>query len=127
MTSFTRTVLFTDVDGRARFKEEVIDLDQGSEKARLSKWMPAKGLQLRESPVGFKSEFHVSSHSQWVFILQGQMEIGLQDGSCKVFAAGEHFFSADLLPEGAVFDPKVHGHCSRQVGEEALVTVFIRA
>ena len=127
MTTFTRTVLFTDEDGRARFKEEVIDLDQGSEKARLSEWMPAKGLQLRQSPVGFKSEFHVSSHSQWVFILQGQMEIGLQDGSCKVFAAGEHFFSADLLPEGAVFDPKVHGHCSRQVGEEALVTVFVRA
>ena len=127
MTTFTRTVLFTDVDGRARFKEEVIDLDQGSEKARLSEWMPAKGLQLRQSPVGFKSEFHVSSHSQWVFILQGQMEIGLQDGSCKVFAAGEHFFSADLLSEGAVFDPKVHGHCSRQLGEEALVTVFVRA
>jgi hypothetical protein len=126
MTTFTRAVLFTDVDGRASFKEEVIDLDQGSEKARLSEWMPAKGLQLRQSPVGFKSEFHVSSHSQWVFILQGQMEIGLQDGSCKVFAAGEHFFSADLLPEGAVFDPKVHGHCSRQVGEEALVTVFVR-
>ena len=127
MTTFTRTVLFTDEDGRARFKGEVIDLDQGSEKARLSEWMPAKGLQLRQSPVGFKSEFHVSSHSHWVFILQGQMENGLQDGSCKVFAAGEHFFSADLLPEGAVFDPKVHGHCSRQVGEEALVTVFVRA
>ena len=127
MTSFTRTVLFTDVDGRARFKEEVIDLDQGSEKARLSEWMPAKGLKLRQSPVGFKSEFHVSSHAQWVFILQGQMEIGLQDGSCKVFAAGEHFFSADLLPEGAVFDPQVHGHWSRQVGEQALVTVFVRA
>ena len=127
MTTFTRTVLFTDVDGRARFKEEVIDLDQGSEKARLSEWMPAKGLQLRQSPVGFKSEFHVSSHLQWVFILQGQMEIGLQDGSCKVFAAGEHFFSADLLPEGAVFDPQVHGHWSRQVGEQALVTVFVRA
>ena len=110
-----------------KIKEEVIDLDQGSEKARLSEWMPAKGLQLRQSPVGFKCEFHVSSHLQWVFILQGQMEIGLQDGSCKVFAAGEHFFSADLLSEGAVFDPKVHGHCSRQVGEEALVTVFVRA
>jgi hypothetical protein len=127
MSIFTRTILFTDVDGRARFKQDVIDLDQGSEKARLSKWMPAQGVQLRQSPVGFKSEFHVSSHAQWVFILQGQMEIGLQDGSCKVFSAGEHFFSADLLPDGAVFDPKVHGHCSRQVGEEALVTVFVRA
>jgi hypothetical protein len=127
MSIFTRTILFTDVDGRARFKQDVIDLDQRSEKARLSKWMPAQGVQLRQSPVGFKSEFHVSSHAQWVFILQGQMEIGLQDGSCKVFSAGEHFFSADLLPDGAVFDPKVHGHCSRQVGEEALVTVFVRA
>jgi hypothetical protein len=127
MTTFTRTVLFTDVDGRARFKEEDIALDQGSEKARLSEWMPARGVQLRQSPVGFTSEFHVSSHAQWVFILQGQMKIGLQDGSCKVFAAGEHFFSADLLPEGIVFDPKVHGHCSRQMGEQALVTVFVRA
>ena len=127
MTTFTRTVLFTDVDGRARFKEEVIDLDQGSEKARLSQWMPAQGVQLRESPVGFKSEFHVSSHPQWVFILQGQMEIGLQDGSSQVFGAGQHFFSADTLPAGAVFNPEVHGHWSRQVGEEALVTVFVRA
>ena len=127
MTTFTRTVLFTDVDGRARFKEEVIDLDQGSEKARLSQWMPAQGVQLRESPVGFKSEFHVSSHAQWVFILQGQMEIGLQDGSSQVFEAGQHFFSADTLPVGAVFDPQVHGHWSRQVGEQALVTVFVRA
>jgi len=126
MTTFTRTVLFTDVDGRARFKEEVINLDQGSEKARLSQWMPAQGVQLRESPVGFKSEFHVSSHAQWVFILQGQMEIGLQDGSSQVFGAGQHFFSADTLPVGAVFDPQVHGHWSRQVGEEALVTVFVR-
>jgi hypothetical protein len=25
-----------------------------------------------------------------------------------------------------VFDPEVHGHWSRQVGEEALVTVFVR-
>ena len=126
MTTFTRTVLFTDVDGRARFKEEVIDLDQGSEKARLSQWMPAQGVQLRESPVGFKSEFHVSSHAQWVFILQGQMEIGLQDGSSQVFGPGQHFFSADTLPAGAVFNPEVHGHWSRQVGEEVLVTVFVR-
>ena len=127
MTEFTRTVLFTDTDGRARFREETIPLDQGNEKARLSALLPTQGLQLRESPVGFKSEFHVSSHPQWVFILQGQMEIGLQDGSSKVFGPGDHFYSADLLPEGAVFDSALHGHWSRQVGEKPLVTVFVRA
>ncbi|MFM7698044.1 MAG: hypothetical protein ACKO69_08775 [Limnohabitans sp.] len=126
MTSLTRTILFTDTDGRARFREEPIALDKGSEAARLSAVLPAQGLQLRKSPVGFRSAFHVSTHAQWVFILQGQMEIGLQDGSSKLFKAGEHFYSADVLPDGAVFDSHVHGHWSRQVGDEELVTVFVR-
>ena len=126
METFTRTVLFTDTDGRARFREEKISLDQGSPQSRLSKVLPAMGLQLRKSPVGFRSQFHVSTQAQWVFILQGVMEIGLQDGSSKVFNAGEHFYSADLLPPGAVFDSQVHGHWSRQVGDEELVTVFVQ-
>ena len=126
METFTRTVLFTDTDGRARFREEEISLDQGSPQSRLSTVLPAMGLQLRKSPVGFRSQFHVSTQAQWVFILQGVMEIGLQDGSSKVFNAGEHFYSADLLPPGAVFDSQVHGHWSRQVGDEELVTVFVQ-
>ena len=126
MQTFTRTVLFTDNDGCARFREESIPLDQGTEQSRLSELLPAQGLQLRRSPVGFRSQFHITTTPQWVFILQGQMEIGLQDGSSRVFKAGEHFFSADVLPPGAVFDSSVHGHCSRQVGAEELVTVFIR-
>ena len=127
MNHFTRTVLFTDTDGRARFREEAISLDQGTPQAMLSALMPSQGMQLRRSPVGFRSQFHVSSHIQWVFILQGQMEIGLQDGTSKVFGPGQHFYSADLLPEGAVFDSQVHGHWSRQVGADELVTVFVRA
>ena len=126
METFTRTVLFTDTDGRARFREEKISLDQGTPQSRLSKVFPAMGLQLRKSPVGFRSQFHVSTQAQWVFILQGVMEIGLQDGSSKVFNAGEHFYSADLLQPGAVFDSQVHGHWSRQVGDEELVTVFVQ-
>ena len=126
METFTRTVLFTDTDGRARFREEKISLDQGSPQSRLSTVFPAMGLQLRKSPVGFRSQFHVSTQAQWVFILQGVMEIGLQDGSSKVFNAGEHFYSADLLPPGAVFDSQLHGHWSRQVGDEELVTVFVQ-
>jgi hypothetical protein len=123
---FTRVVLFTDTDGRARFREEPLPLSEGTPASRLSAVLPAAGLQLRESPVGFRSSFHCTGTPQWVFILQGRMEIGLQDGSSRVFGPGEHFWSADLLPEGAVFDPAVHGHWSRQVGDEPLRTVFVR-
>jgi len=126
MSTFTRTVLFTDTDGRAKFREESLALSEGTPQALLSPLMASGGYQFRHSPVGFRSQFHVSPHPQWVFILQGQMEIGLQDGSSRVFSAGDHFYSADLLPPGATFDPEVHGHWSRQLGQEPLVTLFVR-
>ena len=50
-----------------------------------------------------------------------------QPGSTRLFKPGDHFFSADTLPSGATFDPHRHGHNSRQVGDEPLVTAFVRA
>ena len=126
MTHFTKVVLFTDSDGRARFREEQVPLSEGTPQACFSALMPSGGLQLRESPVGFRSSFHCTGAPQWVFILRGKMEIGLQDGSSRVFGPGEHFYSADVVPEGVAFDPAVHGHWSRQVGDDPLVTVFVR-
>jgi hypothetical protein len=126
MSSFTKVSLVTGPDGRAQWREESIALTEGKPQARLSPLMPAGGIQLRESPVGFRSEFHCTENPQWVFILRGRMEIGLQDGSSRVFAPGEHFYSADVLPAGATFDASVHGHWSRQVGDEPLATLFVR-
>ena len=126
MSTFTQILLFTDIDGRARFRDVPIELTEGKPEARLSPLMPSGGLQLRESPVGFRSSFHCTVTPQWVFILRGRMEIGLQDGSSRVFGPGEHFLSADTLPEGASFDAAVHGHWSRQLGDEPLVTAFVR-
>ncbi|MDB5851461.1 MAG: hypothetical protein JWP29_5213 [Rhodoferax sp.] len=127
MTTFTKVTLFTDTDGRAKFREEPLALTEGTPQAMLSPLMATGGYQLRHSPVGFRSQFHVSVTPQWVVILGGQMEIGLQDGTSRVFKAGEHFYSVDTLPEGATFDAKLHGHWSRQVGDEPLVTMFVRA
>ena len=126
MPTFTQVVLFTDADGRARFREESLALDQGTPQSALTQLMPSGGYQLRQSPVGFRSSFHCTTEPQWVFILQGQMEISLQDGSSRIFKSGEHFYSTDTLPAGQNFDAKVHGHWSRQVGPEALVTLFVR-
>lgn len=126
MSTFQKTILFTDTDGRARFRDEAIALTEGKPQARLSALMASGGYQLRHSPVGFRSTFHCTENPQWVFILSGHMEIGLQDGSSRVFSPGEHFYSADVLPDGATFDDQVHGHWSRQVGNTPLVTLFVR-
>jgi hypothetical protein len=126
MTEFTKTVLFTDTDGVARFREERVALCEGKPAAQLSSVMPSTGYQLRQSPVGFRSEFHCTGAPQWLFVLEGQMDIGLQDGSWRSFGPGSHFYSADTLPDGATFDSTLHGHCSRQVGDVPLVTLFVR-
>jgi hypothetical protein len=76
--------------------------------------------------VGFRSDWHCTPAPQWVFIPQGGMEIGLRDGSTRVFGPGEHFFSADTVPAGASFDPALHGHWSAQRGPDPLVTLFLK-
>jgi hypothetical protein len=126
MTTFTKVILFTDTDGRAKFREEPIELGEGNPQSMLSALMPSGGLQIRHSPVGFRSQFHCSTTAQWVFILGGQMEIGLQGGASRIFKPGEHFYSVDYLPTGATFDAGVHGHWSRQVGDQPLTTLFVR-
>ena len=126
MQHFTQVILYTAPDGRARFRETTIPLAHGTPQSMLSDVFASGGFQLRESPVGFRSTFHCTGAAQWCFILRGQMEIGLQDGTSRIFGPGAHFYSADLLPEGATFDPTIHGHWSRQVGSEPLQTLFVR-
>lgn len=126
MPDFIKTVLSTDTDGRARFRQETIALSEGSPQSMLSRMSACAGYQLRLSPLGFRSQFHCTPSPQWIFILAGQMEIGLQDGSTRMFLPGQHFYSADVLPPGAAFDPAIHGHWSRQDGPHPLQTLFVR-
>ena len=123
---FTQVILYTGEDGRARFREQAIALSEGTPQARLSPLMPSGGLQLRMSPVGFRSDFHCTTAPQWLFVLSGAIEIGLRDGSTRLFGPGQHFYAADTVPLGVPFDPHLHGHWSRQVGDEPLVTAFVR-
>ena len=60
MTEFTKVVLFTDTDGKAKFKEETIAMAEGNPQSQLTEIFSAEGYQLRYSPVGFRSQFHVT-------------------------------------------------------------------
>lgn len=126
MTTFRNIILYTDTDGFARFREEDIPLNGGTPKAMLSDLIPSSGFQVRNSPPGVSSDFHCTTTAQWLVVLSGAMEIGLRDGTSRIFRAGDHFFSNDVLPQGATFDANVHGRCSRVVGDEALTTLFVR-
>jgi hypothetical protein len=127
MTALTLPTLYTAADGRARFRDDPLPLAEGTPASRLSALMASGGCQFRQSPAGFASDFHCTTTPQWLVVLQGRMEIGLRDGTTRVFGPGQCFYSNDTLPPGVAFDATLHGHRSRLLGDEPLVTLFVRA
>ena len=95
-------------------------------KKALTDPLPGGRVEVRVSPPGYSMDFHPTTTPQWTFVLSGALEIGLPDGSSRVFRPGDHLYSTDTVPAGVTFDPKVHGHNSRQVGDEPLVTALVR-
>ena len=109
MTEFIKTVLFTDADGRARFREEAVALTEGTPQAMLSPLMPSGGLQLRQSPVGFRSSFHCTGSPQWLFVLRGRMEIAQKDLGLALQMAHDHGIAMPVTGLVAQLLAKVYG------------------
>ena len=128
MTSATLNTVFleTGPDGRARFREDAVALNETKPQLYLSAVMPAGGWQLRESPPGYRMDFHCTVVPQWIIVVVGALEIGLPDGTSRVFRPGQFLYANDQLPPGATFDARVHGHSSRQVGDVPVVTVMVK-
>lgn len=125
--AFTQVILETGPDGRSRFREEVVALKEAKPMLYLSAALPGGSVMLRQSPPGYSMDFHPTVSPQWTFVLSGALEIGLQDGTRRVFRAGDVLYSTDTMPAGVSFDPKVHGHDSRTIGDEPVVAVLVRA
>jgi hypothetical protein len=124
---FTKVVLEAGADHRSRFREEPISLNEAKPMLFLSAPLEGGDVVLRQSPPGYSMDFHPTVSPQWTFVLSGVLEIGLPDGNKRVFRAGDILYSTDVVPPGVTFDPKVHGHDSRVVGDEPVVAVLVRA
>ena len=76
--------LFTGADGQSHF--ETVDLAQTPD---WTKGLATTRISFRTDPVGHFIDWHPAPRRQFVIILSGQLEIGLGDGTKRVFGAGD--------------------------------------
>lgn len=94
--------LYTGPDGKSHFE----DLDQNQGSHHFLNTFPAKALVFkndtnREDLHGW----HPAPRRQWCITLAGSVEIGLGDGTKRIFGPGDVFLAEDETGEGHTAKP----------------------
>ena len=94
--------LYTGADGQSHFEE----LDR----AQASKYFfgvhQVKGLVFKNNQPTHILGWHNAPRRQWVITLAGSVEIGIGDGTTKIFHPGDVFLAEDLTGQGHTAKPK---------------------
>jgi len=95
--------IYTRQDGRTHFE----DLPLPAEGSRDIALQASANLTFRCFPADYFSDWHTAPRQQYIFILAGQMEIGIGDGTARRFGPGDVVLADDLTGQG---------HTTRSVG-----------
>ncbi len=92
----------------------------------LSDQIASKNFRLRESKVGYETDWHLSGDPTLIIIQKGILRIILQNDEYLDFKSGEMFIAADKLPDNTSFNKSIHGHRAVVVGDENLLATHIK-
>ena len=87
---------YTGTDGQSHFE----DLDLLPPDIERSIEQAASSITFTRSPNGRFSDWHTAPRRQYIFILAGQMEIGIGDGTTRRFGPGDVVLADDLTGQG---------------------------
>jgi len=103
--------MYTDTEGHARW--EAVDL------AKTSQWLgglDTTTIRFGVRGPGILQDWHPAPQRQFVIILSGQLEIGFEDGSTKIFGPGDARLVEDTTGKG---------HTTIALGNEPCITATI--
>ncbi len=107
--------LYTGDDGEAHFEELELPYEKIADAERTA-IQSTTGIQFRRAPSGHFQDFHVAPRSQYIITLEGQAEIGLGDGTKRIFNPGDVMLADDLTGRG---------HTTASVGDRPRVSIAI--
>jgi quercetin dioxygenase-like cupin family protein len=88
--------IYTGHDGQTHFE----DLPLPAEESHNVALQPGANLVFRCFPADYWSDWHTAPRRQYIFILVGQMEIGIGDGTTRRFGPGDVVLADDLTGQG---------------------------
>ena len=103
--------MFTDDQGKARW--EAIDL---KEMKAWTEGLDVTKIRFSTREPGVMQDWHPAPQRQFVIILSGQLEIGFEDGSTRVFGPGDARLVEDTTGKG---------HTTVAVGDEPCITATV--
>ena len=107
--------IYSGDDGESHIEQLDLPYEKIADAERTA-MQSATGIQFRRSGPGTFHDFHVAPRRQYVITLQGQVEIGLGDGSKHIYGAGDIELADDLTG---------HGHTTRVVGDVPRVSIAV--
>ena len=88
--------IYTGHDGQTHFEDLPLPAGQSDNVALLA----GANLVFRSFPADYFSNWHTAPRRQYIFILEGQMEIGIGDGTTRRFGPGDVVLADDLTGQG---------------------------
>ena len=107
--------LYTGDDGQSHFEELDLGYEQVAD-AQRSAMQSATGIQFRRTPPGSFIDWHIAPRRQYVITLEGQAEIGIGDGTKRIFNPGDVMLADDLTGQG---------HTTAVYGDKTRVSIAI--
>ena len=102
--------IYTGDDGESHFEELDLPYETIAE-AEVTAQQSATGISFRRTQPGNFVDWHPAPRRQYVITLEGQSEIGLGDGTKRIFSAGDVLLADDLSGRGHT--TAVHGNQPR--------------
>jgi quercetin dioxygenase-like cupin family protein len=96
--------IHTGEDGQTHFEDLPLPAEEESHDVALK---AGASLVFRCFPADYFSHWHTAPRRQYIFILAGQVEIGIGDGTTRRFGPGDVILADDLTGQG---------HTTRSVG-----------
>ncbi len=90
--------IFTGDDGQSHFEE----LDLPTETVQRIPTKPGEDLVFRKSAEDSFSDWHHPSRRQYLFVIDGRMEVSVGDGTSRQFQVGDVLLAEDLTGQGHV-------------------------